>query len=125
MSQRETSLTGQIDLHFYTIYYFPLKNKQIFYNSTPKIFIISLFFYYIEIEILTICQNLLLDYNYSYIFLSISGNNCFFLETTPGKNALLFSSFTSNAFSTASVLSPKAIISELLFKMSVIANTNN
>ena len=53
------------------------------------------------------------------------GSNCFFLETTPSKKALLFSSFLSKAFSTDSTLFPKAIISELLFKISVIASTNN
>ena len=51
------------------------------------------------------------------------GNSCFFLETTPSKNALLLTNFFSNAFSTISTLFPKAIISELLFNMSVIANT--
>ena len=61
---------------------------------------------------------------YFYIFLSIFGNNCFFLDTTPSKNALLFSNLISKAFSTASTLLPNAIISELLFKISVIASTN-
>ena len=59
-----------------------------------------------------------------YMFLSILGSNCFFLDTTPSKKALLFSNFLSNAFSTTSTLSPNAIISELLFKISVIASTN-
>ena len=53
------------------------------------------------------------------------GSNCFFLETTPSKKALLFSSFLSKAFSTDSTLFPKAMISELLFNISVIASTNN
>ena len=55
----------------------------------------------------------------------MNGNSCFFLETTPSKNAVLFSSFVLNPFSTASVFVPNAIISELLFNISVIANTNS
>ena len=45
------------------------------------------------------------------------GNNCFFLETTPGKNAQLFSNFTSNATSATFAFSPNTRISELLFKI--------
>ena len=61
---------------------------------------------------------------HSYIFLSILGKSCFFLETTPSKNALLFSKVFSKAGSITFDFSPNAIISELLFNISVIANTN-
>ena len=54
------------------------------------------------------------------------GNNCFFLDTTTSKNALLsFNSFPNAAFIVSCAFSPNTIISELLFNISVIANTNN
>ena len=58
------------------------------------------------------------------MFLSICGNSCFFLDTTPSKNIMLSDNSLLNALSTVLLFSPNAIICELLFNMSVIANTN-
>ena len=60
-----------------------------------------------------------------YIFLSMFGKICFFLETTPFKNIVLFSNFSPNANSATFALFPNTNNSELLFKISVIAKTNN
>ena len=59
------------------------------------------------------------------MFLSIGGNSCFFLDTTPSKNIMLSDNSLLNALSTVLLFSPNASICELLFNMSVIANTNN